>query len=77
MNATSRPDIKLGYYKHFKGTVYRVYGVARDCEKEDNWLVIYGNAHGDWVRSYEDFIGQVDDQGKTVPRFEFIEEAIR
>lgn len=74
--ANMKPDIKLGYYKHFKGAVYRVYGIAQSCDDGDKWVVVYGNAHGYYYRAPERFLEQVNHEGKTVARYEFLEEVI-
>ncbi|MGL4620517.1 MAG: DUF1653 domain-containing protein [Chroococcidiopsis sp.] len=75
MSYQYKPDIRLGYYKHFRGTVYRVSTLAQDSESL-TWMVVYGNAHGDWVRNADNFLDLIDIEGKTSPRFEFLEEAI-
>lgn len=75
MSYQVKPVIRLGYYKHFKGTVYLVSCLAQD-ESSLSWMVVYGNAHGDWVRAADNFLDLIDHEGKTVPRFEFLEEAI-
>ena len=51
-----------GYYKHFKGKIYMVEDIACDCETLED-VVVYRALYGDrqlWVRSYKDFISEVD-----------------
>ena len=49
-------------YLHFKGTVYRVIGIATDANTLAR-KVVYQNEHGDmnvWVRDYDEFLSEVD-----------------
>ena len=49
-------------YRHFKGNVYRVTGIATDSETLDK-LVIYQDNGGEyklWARPYSSFISEVD-----------------
>jgi hypothetical protein len=67
--------IKQGRYRHYKGKEYRVLGCAKHSETEEE-LVIYRPLYGDrglWVRPLAMFCEKVQLNGKTVPRFEFIE----
>ena len=51
-----------GYYKHFKGKIYMVEDIAKDCETLED-IVVYRALYGDkqlWVRKYSDFISEVD-----------------
>ena len=60
------------YYKHFKGGVYRLIGIAKDSETLEE-MVVYQAMYGDrqmWVRSAEMFFGKVEKDGKEVDRFE-------
>ena len=58
-------EIKAGeYYRHFKGGLYHVTGIARDADTEKP-VVVYQALYGDeelWVRDYEEFAGEVDRQ---------------
>ena len=68
------PDLPLGYYRHFKGAIYRVAGLARDCETQV-WTVYYQCCYGDWsywLRPYTVFCEQVLQGGQMQPRFQFI-----
>jgi hypothetical protein len=51
-----------GYYKHFKGKIYMVEDIAKDCETLEDVVVyraLYDNKQL-WVRKYNDFISEVD-----------------
>lgn len=68
-------SLPLGKYRHYKGAFYHVTGVARHSETQE-WLVVYRCLYGDFglfVRPLEMFTESVTKDGKTVPRFEFIE----
>lgn len=61
-----------GIYRHYKGPLYEVLGVARHSETEAP-LVVYRALYGEyglWVRPLEMFTERVDVRGETVARFE-------
>lgn len=65
-------SIPSGTYKHYKGNLYQVYGVARHSETDEQ-LVVYVPLYGDggyWVRPLEMFTEMVEVDGQQVPRFE-------
>ena len=54
--------VKLGLYRHFKGTVYEVIGVATHSETQEQ-LVIYrpvSDRNKLWARPLEMFTSKVD-----------------
>ncbi len=60
-----------GIYRHYKGPLYEVLGVARHSETEEP-LVVYRALYGDyglWVRPLDLFLESVEVQGEPVPRF--------
>ncbi len=60
-----------GTYRHFKGGLYEVIGVARHSETEEE-LVVYRALYGErglWVRPLAMFQETVDIDGHAVPRF--------
>jgi hypothetical protein len=66
-------SVKLqGIYRHYKGKLYRVTGVARHSESLEQMVVyecLYDNPEGQlWVRPLEMFLEKVAGQ----PRFEYI-----
>jgi hypothetical protein len=67
--------IKLGIYKHFKGTKVRVICEALHSETKEP-LVVYTHLedNSNWVRPKEMFLEEVEVNGKKVPRFEYIGE---
>lgn len=65
-----KPDIQLGYYRHYKGNVYQVFDLALYTET-DEWLVLYGKERIEYARPFTEFIGFVTVNGAHVPRFAF------
>jgi hypothetical protein len=64
-------SITPGRYRHYKGNLYDVVGVARHSETEEELVVytaLYGD-HGLWVRPLAMFLESVSVDGRTVPRF--------
>lgn len=69
----NEPSLKTGIYRHYKGNLYRVYGVARHSET-DEYLVVYQPQYGErkfWVRPAPMFMETVTVDGVTQPRFAF------
>ena len=72
-------ELKLGIYKHFKGNMYEVLGVARHSETLEEF-VVYKALYEDskygkdamWIRSLKMFQENVKVDGKEVPRFKFV-----
>ena len=66
--------LQPGLYRHYKGQQYRVLGVARHSETEED-LVIYQALYGEfglWVRPLSMFTESVEVNGEKVPRFALI-----
>ena len=63
-------DVAPGRYRHFKGAVYVVTGVARHSETEE-WFAVYHREGSDelWLRPITMWIEQVDRDGYLGPRF--------
>lgn len=69
-------DIKIGKYRHFKGKEYEVIGIARHSETLEPMVVyraLYGE-HGLWVRPAAMWTEQVERNGYSGPRFQYIGE---
>ncbi len=70
--------IKIGKYRHYKGKMYEVLGVARHSETREE-LVVYRALYDSeefgknslWVRPKQMFLEDVTVDGKKVPRFEY------
>ena len=66
--------IQTGKYRHYKGNIYQVLGVAKHSETEED-LVVYRAMYGEyglWVRPIEMFREKVKIGGKSIPRFELM-----
>ena len=67
--------MKLGIYKHYKGNVYEVIGIAKHSEDLSEMVVYQSVVDGQmWVRSKEMFLEHVLIEGKKIPRFTFLTE---
>ena len=66
--------MQTGRYRHYKGNEYLVIGVAKHSETEEE-LVVYRPDYGEgglWVRPKTMFLGHIEIDGKSVPRFEYL-----
>ena len=67
-------EFKAGRYRHYKGNEYLVLCEATHSETLER-LVLYTALYGDggvWVRTFDMFFENVEIDGKTVPRFQYI-----
>ena len=67
-------EIKPGKYRHFKGNLYEVIGVARHSETQEE-MVVYRALYGEcglWVRPAVMWTETVDRDGYHGPRFQYI-----
>lgn len=65
--------IPLGRYRHYRGNEYEVIGVARHSETLEEF-VVYRALYGDrelWVRPRAMFIGAIEIDGRSIPRFAY------
>lgn len=63
--------IRERYFRHFKGSKYRLYHIAKDSETLDRMVVyqaLYGMC-GYWIRPEHMFFERITRDGKTFPRF--------
>lgn len=68
------PEIPLGRYRHYKGGLYEVVGVARHSETEEEMVVyklLYGKG-GLWVRPKKMFLEPVLVENRKIPRFSYL-----
>ena len=68
-------EIRLGKYRHFKGNMYEVIGIAKNSETLEE-TVVYRALYGDgglWVRPASMWNETVERDGKVYKRFEFVE----
>ena len=67
-------EIKLGRYRHFKGNEYEVIGIANHSETLEK-MVVYRALYGEkelWVRPADMWNEEIERNGKTFKRFEYI-----
>ncbi len=73
-------ELQLGFYKHYKGKLYKVLGVVRHSETLEEMVLYetqYENELGKlWVRPLAMFVENVEIDGKSMPRFEYISESL-
>lgn len=68
--------MRPGVYKHWKGKLYYVHGVAISRDREEQ-LVIYHALYGDPVMEYkpvEEFNTDMSGRGHPGPRYEFVRD---
>jgi hypothetical protein len=60
-------------YRHFDGELYTIHGFAQHT-KTGEWMVIYSDCMSlhRWVYPYEEFMEDVNINGRSVPRFELV-----
>ena len=67
-------EIKTGKYRHFKGNMYEVVGVAKHSETLEE-MVVYRALYGEgglWVRPASMWDETIERDGKSFRRFEYI-----
>jgi len=68
--------LRIGLYRHYKGNMYQVLGVAKHSETMDE-LVVYRALYGErglWVRPIGMFLESLEFNGELIQRFEFVRE---
>lgn len=65
-----------GFYRHYKGNLYKVIGVAKHSETLEEMVVYEPQYEGSglWVRPKAMFMENVVIDGKVMPRFAFEKE---
>ena len=65
--------LELGLYKHYKGKIYEVIGVARHSESLEEMVVYKATYQTEgenlWVRPLSMFVETILVEGKSVKRF--------
>ncbi len=68
-------ELKFGTYKHFKGELCTVIGIAKNSETKED-MVIYETPGNDvsqvWVRPVSMFLEKVIVNGMKIQRFKYI-----
>lgn len=70
--------LKRGIYRHYKGKLYEVMGIARHSETLEEFVVykaLYKTAfgrHSIWVRPRKMFLEHVTVDGKRLLRFQYL-----
>ncbi len=68
--------LELGLYKHYKGNIYEVVGVAKHSETLEEMVVYKATYQPEgenlWVRPLKLFLENVMVEGQSVKRFEKI-----
>lgn len=69
--------MKTGVYKHFKGNKYKVIGIAKHSESEENHVIYHAlNTPNElWIRPLEMFNEKVMVDGVETKRFEILEHS--
>ena len=68
-------QLQIGKYQHYKGSFYQVEDIAIHSETEEK-MVIYRPLYGEgllWVRPLAMFLEQVEIEGKSQPRFAYVD----
>ncbi len=70
--------LKPGKYKHYKGNLYQVLGIARHSETLEEHVVYKALYQSEgkniWVRPLQMFTETIEINGQQIARFQFIEE---
>lgn len=67
-------ELKPGIYRHFKGNLYELVGIAKHSETLEP-MVVYRALYGEgglWVRPAHMWSEQVEQDGYKGPRFIFV-----
>lgn len=66
--------MKLGTYRHYKGDLYEVIGLATESDTEED-IVVYKNVETGrmFTRRKDVFLEKVDIDGVECPRFDLVE----
>jgi cyclomaltodextrinase / maltogenic alpha-amylase / neopullulanase len=68
------PIITAGRYRHYKGKVYKVIGIAKHSDTLEQ-MVVFRAVEDErqlWCQPLEEFKGKVRHEGSMVPMFEYL-----
>lgn len=66
-------SFQFGYYRHFKGDIYKATCIAKHSESRADLVVYTSIRDGQtWVRPVKMFLESVEVRGVRVPRFTFL-----
>ena len=75
--------VKPGFYKHYKGKIYRVLATGRHSESLELMIVYQGlyesvefGSQPIFVRPYDLFVENIAHNGINQPRFQYLSEEI-
>lgn len=71
-------EIKCSTYRHYKGNIYKVLHIAKHSETLED-MVIYQDINAPdkiWARPASMWNDDIEIDGKTVKRFELLEEIL-
>lgn len=71
-------ESEVKFYRHFKGGIYKYFGIAKFTENPSQEMVVYQALYGEkglWVRPKEMFFSNIERDGYKGPRFKEITEA--
>jgi len=61
-------------YRHYKGGIYEYICTATLESDPSVQMMVYKSEEGTiWTRPAAEFLGQVNEKGQTIPRFQLIE----
>lgn len=73
--------MRLGEYKHYKGNTYRVIALGKHSDTLEEYVVYQGQYNSEEfgdkpirVKSVTEFEKDMEINGKTIKRFEFIKD---
>lgn len=65
-------------YKHFKGNIYEIIAIALDSETKEEQVIYVAEDDEEgtiWIRPKKMFEETIERDGKTIKRFQLIQEA--
>ncbi len=74
-----KDSLKLGFYEHYRGKRYEVFGVGKHSETLEEF-VVYRALYGDrdiWIRPLEMFMEEVEIDGAKKPRFRYLSTIVK